>query len=100
MAAEPAVRRPQAPESDMAEQRYLLRWDRPFMPDAMTHVSLFDGGEGPLYIVASGHGVSDVHALRDLWKTLREGRESPQAIAYVTEEYRTLTGVEPAAHRP
>jgi hypothetical protein len=67
------------------------------MPDALTHVSLFEGGEGPLYIVASGHGGSDARALLDLWKTLMEANESPQAIAHVTEEYRALTGKEPTA---
>ena len=31
------------------------------MPDAATHVSLFEGGTDPLNIVASGHGASEPH---------------------------------------
>ena len=62
------------------------------MEGAATHVSLFDGGTGPLYIVASGHGSDDIRALKDLWAALVERRESPLAIAFVAEEYRVLTG--------
>jgi hypothetical protein len=76
----------------MAEGRFELEWTHPFNPGAATHVSLFEGGRGPLYIVASGHGADDVEALVDLLKTLRERNESAAAIAYVSEEYRTLTG--------
>jgi hypothetical protein len=76
----------------MDNERFTLRWDRPFLPDAATHVSLFDGGTDPLHIVASGHGTDDASALRDLWRTLRERRESAEAIAYVTEEYSALSG--------
>lgn len=76
----------------MVEQRFTLGWDRPFLPDASTHVSLFDGGVGPLYIVASGHGAGDASALFDLWRTLNERNESADAIAYVVEEYQGLTG--------
>ena len=76
----------------MDNDRFTLRWDRPFLPDAATHVSLFDGGNEPLHIVASGHGTDEVTALRDLWRTLRERHESPAAIAYVSDEYAALTG--------
>ena len=80
------------------QQRYSLVWDRPFMPDAATHVSLFEGGTDPLNIIASGHGASEESALGDLLAALRERRESPDAIAYVTEEYAALTG-KPAERR-
>jgi hypothetical protein len=76
----------------MAHQRFALEWDRPFLPGASTHVSLFDGGKSPLHVVASGHGASDAQALRDLLATLKEQRESLDAIAFVTEEYAALTG--------
>jgi hypothetical protein len=76
----------------MDNERFTLRWDRPFLPDASTHVSLFDGGSEPLHIVASGHGADDTSALRDLWRTLKERHESAAAIAYVAEEYAALTG--------
>jgi hypothetical protein len=76
----------------MDNERFRLQWDRPFLPDASTHVSLFDGGTDPLHIVASGHGDGDTSALRDLLRTLRERRESPDAIAFVAEEYAALTG--------
>ena len=76
----------------MAQQRFALDWDRPSLPDASTHVSLFDGGKDPLHVVASGHGAGDANALSDLLKALRERRESPDAIAYVSEEHAALTG--------
>jgi hypothetical protein len=76
----------------MSDSRFRLEWNRPFMEGAATHVSLFDGGTGPLYIVASGHGSDDIRALKDLWATLVDRRESPLAIAFVADEYRALTG--------
>lgn len=83
----------------MAEQRFSLDWDRPFLPGASTHVSLFEGGKDPLHVVASGHGSGDAGALLDLLTTLRERHESVDAIAYVSEEYAALTGEAPAASR-
>lgn len=74
----------------MAEQRFSLRWDRPFMDGGATHVTLFDGGEGPLYVVGSGHGIDDLHALVDLVKALQENRESDAAIAHVVEAYHAI----------
>jgi hypothetical protein len=79
----------------MGEGRFALEWDRPFLPDALTHVSLFDGGQGPMYVVASGHGAGDASALIDLWATLMDRNESADAIAFVSEEYRALTGKAP-----
>jgi hypothetical protein len=76
----------------MSDSRFTLEWNRPFMEGAATHVSLFDGGTGPLYIVASGHGSDDIRALRDLWAALVDRRESALAVAFVAEEYRVLTG--------
>jgi hypothetical protein len=76
----------------MAHDRFELEWDHPFLPDAATHVSLFDGGRQPMNIVASGHGADEIGALRDLLATLKERRESPDAVAFVTEEYQTRTG--------
>jgi hypothetical protein len=83
----------------MDNDRFTLRWDRPFLPDAATHVSLFDGGNEPLHIVASGHGTDDVSALRDLLRTLKERRESADAIAHVSEEYAALTANSPSRPR-
>jgi hypothetical protein len=76
----------------MTKQRFALEWDRPSMPDALTHVSLFDGGKDPQHIVASGHGAGDADALGDLLKTLRERSESTDAIRYVSEQHAALTG--------
>ena len=76
----------------MVQQRFDLEWDHPSLPDAATHVSLFDGGRSPMNIVASGHGASEISALRDLLRTLEERRESPQAIAFVSEEYQARSG--------
>jgi hypothetical protein len=83
----------------MVEQRFALAWDRPFLPDALTHVTLFDGGKDPLHVVASGHGADDANALRDLLTALKERRESADAIAYVSEEYAALTAKPPARSR-
>jgi hypothetical protein len=61
----------------MEHQRFALEWDHPSLPDAATHVSLFDGGKAPLNIVASGHGAGEAHALSDLLAPLkRETRVS------------------------
>lgn len=76
----------------MANQRFALEWDRPSLPGALTHVSLFDGGKDPQHIVASGHGAGDANALIDLLKTLRDRNESVDAIGYVSDEYAAVTG--------
>jgi hypothetical protein len=83
----------------MEQRRFALEWDRPFLPGASTHVSLFDGGRDPLHIVASGHGPRDTDALTDLLAALRESNESADAIAFVAEEYTLLTGRAPARSR-
>lgn len=70
----------------MGEGRFELEWDRPTLPGASTHVSLFEGGRDPLHIVASGHGPSETDALSDLLKTLKERDESADAIAFVSDE--------------
>ena len=83
----------------MGDRRFALEWDRPFLPGAKTHVSLFDGGKDPLHVVASGHGPRDTDALSDLLAALRERHESADAIAFVAEEYAVLTGRAPAHSR-
>ena len=84
----------------MTQQRFALEWDRPFLPDASTHVSLFDGGKDPLHVVASGHGAGDANALSDLLTTLRERHESAEVIAYVAAEHAALTAKVPAHSGP
>ena len=76
----------------MTEQRFALEWDRPSLPGASTHVTLFDGGKDPLHVVASGHGAGDGDALGDLLTVLKERKESADAIGYVSEEYLALVG--------
>ena len=83
----------------MTEPRFALEWDRPALPDASTHVSLFDGGRDPLHIVASGHGPGDAGALGDLVKTLKERNEPSDAIAFASDQYAALTGRVPAHSR-
>jgi hypothetical protein len=83
----------------MAEERFALEWDRPFLPGAATHVSLFEGGKDPLHVVASGHGPTEADALSDLLSALKERRESPDAVVYVAEQYRALVGRTPARSR-
>jgi len=84
----------------MTQQRFALEWDRPFLPDASTHVSLFDGGKDPLHVVASGHGAGDANALSDLLRTLREGHDGADAIAYVSAQYAALREKVPARSGP
>ena len=80
----------------MVEQRFTLEWDRPVLPDASTHVSLFDGGKDPQHIVASGHGGDEVEALTDLLATLQQRNESAEAMSYVSETIRShRSGVAP-----
>jgi hypothetical protein len=74
----------------MNEPRFTLGWDRPVIEGAATHVTLYDGGVGPLYVVASGHGSDDASALRDLYIALNDQNESADKIAFVTEEYEAL----------
>jgi hypothetical protein len=73
----------------MVEQRFTLEWDRPALPHALTHVSLFDGGKDPQHIVASGHGRDEVNALTDLLATLQQRDESAEAMSYVSETLRS-----------
>jgi hypothetical protein len=83
----------------MEQPRYALEWDYPSLPDAATHVSLFDGDKAPLNIVASGHGAGEANALRDLLATLTERHEAPDLIAFVSEEYQARTGKSPTTRR-
>ena len=83
----------------MEEHRFALEWDHPSLPDAATHVSLFDGGPAPLNIIASGHGVGEADALSDLLVTLKERRESDESIEFVWEEYQARAGRSRAARR-
>lgn len=64
------------------------------MEGAATHVTLFEGGTGPLYVVASGHGSDDASALRDLWAALVDRNESAAAIEFAADEYLAMTGKE------
>jgi hypothetical protein len=80
----------------MVEERFTLELDRPVLPEAATHVSLFDGGRDPQHVVASGHGRDDAGALNDLLVTLRERDQSAEAMSYVSETIRSRsTGVAP-----
>jgi hypothetical protein len=46
----------------------------------------------PLIIVASGHGLGEANALRDLLATLRERHEAPDLIAFVSDDYQVRAG--------
>ena len=78
----------------MVEQRFSLGWDRPVLPHASTHVSLFVGGTDPQHVVASGHGRDDGSALTDLLVTLQERNESAEAIGYFSEAMRSHRSAE------
>ena len=77
---------------NMSDPQLTLGWDRPFMDGAATHVTLYAGGTGPLYVVASGHGSDERYALRDLWAALIERNESAEYVAFVADQYEKMTG--------
>lgn len=47
------------------------------------------------YMLAVGHGPDKVHALLNLWRTLKESDAVAEAINYVAVEYTRRTGKTP-----
>ena len=76
-------------------RRFAVEWLVPGQPDRLTHVTLLDRERPAPYVVAAGHGADKVHALLNLWETLKESDAVPEAIDYVAAEYTRRTGKAP-----
>ena len=63
----------------------------PGQPDRLTHVTLLDRERPAPYVLAVGHGADRVHALLNLWQTLKESNAVVEAIDYVGAEYKRRT---------
>ena len=72
--------------------RYALQWLVPREPDRQTHAMLLDRERPAPSVLAVGHGVDKVHALRSLWQALIKDGESAEAIDYVAGEYTRRAG--------
>jgi hypothetical protein len=75
--------------------RFAVEWLVPGQPDRLTHVMLLDRERPAPYILAAGHGADKVHALLNLWETLKESEAVAEAIDYVAVEYTRRTGTLP-----
>ena len=74
--------------------RFALQWLVPGQPDRLTHVMLLDRERPAPFVLAVGHGPDKVHALRNLWGTLKDSDAVAEAIDYVAAEStrRALSG--------
>jgi hypothetical protein len=75
--------------------RFALQWLVPGQSDRLTHVMLLDRERPAPYVLAVGHGADKVHALLNLWGTLKESDTAAEAIDYVAVEYTRRTGTVP-----
>ena len=75
--------------------RFALQWLVPKPPDRLTHVMLLDRERPAPYVVEAGHGADKVHALLNLWRTLKQSDAVKEAIDYVAVKYSRRTGKRP-----
>ena len=75
--------------------RFAVEWLVPGQPGRLTHVTLLDRDRPAPYTLAVGHGTDRVHALRNLWETLKEVDAAPEAVGYVAAEYTRRVGKDP-----
>ena len=80
--------------------RFAVEWLVPGQPDRLTHVMLLDSERPAPYVLAAGHGADKVHALLNLWGTLKQIDAVAEAIDYVAAEYTRRTGKAPGADSP
>jgi hypothetical protein len=74
-----------------------LEWVLPLEPGLSTHVTLFDLECFPPHALAVGEGGDEADALLDLWTTLRDRKDSADALAHVADAYFRRTGRLPGA---
>ena len=72
--------------------RFAVEWLVPGEPDRFTHAMLLDMERPAPYVLAVGHGADKVHALLNLWGTLKHSDAAAEAIDYIAAEYRRRTG--------
>ena len=75
--------------------RFAVGWLVPRQTDHLTHVMLLDRDRPSPFMLAAGHGTDKVHALLNLWTTLKEGNEAAEAIDFIAAEYARRTGMRP-----
>ncbi len=75
--------------------RFAFEWLLPGQSDRLTHVKLLDRDRPAPYLLAVGHGADKLHALLNLWGTLKAGDAVAEAIEYVAVEYTRRTGKHP-----
>jgi hypothetical protein len=75
--------------------RFAVEWLVPGQPDRLTHVTLLDRRRPAPYLLAVGQGADKLHALLNLWGTLKQNDAVTEAIDYVAAEYRRRTGTPP-----
>lgn len=63
--------------------RFAVEWLVPGEPDRFTHVMLLDSERPAPFVLAVGHGTDKVHALLNLWRTLKDSDAAAEAIDYV-----------------
>jgi len=72
--------------------RFAVEWLVPGEPDRFTHAMLLDMERPAPYLLAVGHGADKVHALLNLWHTLKDSDAAEEAIEYIGAEYTRRTG--------
>jgi hypothetical protein len=75
--------------------RFAVEWLVPAQPDRLIHVMLLDRERPAPYVFAAGHGADKVHALLNLWATLKQSDAVTEAIDYVAAEYTRRAGMAP-----
>jgi hypothetical protein len=77
------------------DQRFALEWILPQEPGLATHVTLYDAERHQQHALGVGHGADEADTLLDLWTSLIDRSEPPEAIAYVAGAYAKRTGRTP-----
>jgi hypothetical protein len=75
--------------------RFAVEWLVPVQADRLIHVMLLDRDRPAPYVCAVGHGADRVHALLNLWASLKQTDAVAEAMDYVGAEYRRRTGSAP-----
>ena len=63
--------------------RFAVEWLVPGEPDRFTHAMLLDTERPAPFVLAVGHGTDKMHALLNLWRTLKDSDAAAEAIDYV-----------------
>jgi hypothetical protein len=72
--------------------RFAVEWLVPGESNRFTHAMLLDMERPAPYVLAVGHGADKLHALLNLWGTLKDSDAAAEAIDYIAAEYTRRTG--------